>query len=82
MNGVAVGSMVRVLHIPAWLIHDLPKDDQERVLATIGTTMTVTEIEEKYFWVGVMENVGTEVICSGWFILTADCFELVRSAAL
>jgi len=78
MSEVRIGSMVRVLHIPVWLTHDLPRYDQERVLATIGKTMTVTEIEGIYYWVGVTEAVGEEVFCASWFILTADCLELIH----
>lgn len=51
-NGVPVevGTYVRVLSIPDWIFHQLPKDDGERLKTFVGQTFKVYEIDK---WGGV-----------------------------
>jgi hypothetical protein len=47
------GDSVRLLGLPEWLLHDLPKDEQAELLSYIGTVMQVQDIDSHgYVWVG------------------------------
>lgn len=47
------GSKVRLTRIPDWLIHDLPKSEQEEMLSFIGQVGIVQDIDGYgYFWLG------------------------------
>lgn len=43
--GLKAGLPVRVLTIPDWLTHDLPRDEVARLTATEGTVMSVLELD-------------------------------------
>ena len=54
--------------LPDWLIHDLPEDEQEEMLAFVGLSAIVTEIESYgYFWIrfGAIFEVGDDACYSG-----------------
>jgi hypothetical protein len=63
-----VGSAVKIIRIPDSLLHDLPREDQEAILATLGTVTTITEIHGIYHWVSTDGGLRD-------FSLTEDCFE-------
>ena len=48
---IQVGDRVRVSNIPAWLLCDLPAEDQERLKAQKGAVVTVLELmPHGYLW--------------------------------
>jgi hypothetical protein len=75
VNGVAVfeGSLVRILTIPDWLIHDLPEEDVLRFKAREGRAMRVLELDSGgYVWFG--DN-------NPWFCLRPSEVEVLPSDA-
>ena len=50
---IDIGDVVRLLSIPQWLIRDLPEDEQRDMIAFVGSTAVVTEIDDHgYYWIG------------------------------
>jgi hypothetical protein len=48
---ICVGARVRLAGVPAWLIHDLPDDEQAEIVAHIGCVAVVSDIDSHgYFW--------------------------------
>ena len=48
------GDSVRLLGLPSWLLHDLPKDEQNELMSYVGKVMQVQEIDSYgYIWVGL-----------------------------
>ena len=47
VNGVAIceGMSVRILEIPDWLTHDLPREDVLRLRAVEGNVMSILELD-------------------------------------
>ena len=46
-----VGDRVLILTIPAWLIHDLPAEDQERLKSHEGRILTIESLDDYgYVW--------------------------------
>jgi len=63
---VEVGFDVMILAIPAWLTHDLPRDEAARLKGLEGTVMKVLEIDSHgYIWFGA-NNSGR------WFCLRSS----------
>ena len=52
-SAIKVGSLVKLLGIPEWLIHDLPESERAEMLGFVGRHAVVTEIDGAgYFWLG------------------------------
>jgi hypothetical protein len=69
---IAVGGDVRILTVPAWLTHDLPKDEVASLEEREGTIMRVLEIDAHgYIWFGT-DNTGR------WFCLRPSEVRVVR----
>jgi hypothetical protein len=50
---VPIGSRVRLVQLPEWLLHDLPENEQSEMRACIGQSATVQEIDSYgYLWIG------------------------------
>ena len=48
------GDSVRLLGLPDWLLHDLPKDEQADLVGYVGKLMQVQEVDTYgYVWVGL-----------------------------
>lgn len=43
-SGIQRGDRVRVTTIPAWLLRDLPGEDQQRLKAQLGQVVTVLKL--------------------------------------
>jgi len=70
---IAVGDDAKILTIPHWLTHDLPKEDVVRLKAQEGKIMKVLEIDiYGYIWFGT-DNIGR------WFCLRPPEVLVVRS---
>jgi hypothetical protein len=56
-NPVRLGDTVRIIEIPEWLIHDLPKEEALAITACIGSKMVVNEIDNNgFFWVTIIDS--------------------------
>lgn len=54
------GDSVKLLGLPDWLLHDLPKDEQSEIVAFVGQTATVTEVDAHgYVWLGFGSTTGS-----------------------
>jgi hypothetical protein len=77
MNSFKVGDEVVFIEAPEWLLRDLPYDEQQEILAFVGQTAKVTDIDQfGYFWIGFGSQVdcGEESSYSGHALaVTADC---------
>lgn len=52
-SDILVGSRVKLLGLPDWLIHDLPESEQVEMWAFVGQSAVVSEIDSHgYFWLG------------------------------
>jgi len=52
-NEIQVGDRVKLVGLPDWLLHDLPKSEQAEMRAFIGHYAVVTEIDAYgYIWLG------------------------------
>jgi len=52
-TSIQVGDRVRLLGLPDWLTHDLPTSERAEMLAFVGQTAVVTEIDRYgYIWMG------------------------------
>ena len=73
------GSKVRLIQIPDWLIHDLPKSEQEEMLSFIGQVGVVQDIDAYgYFWLGfgqVAEAADSSSFSGHSFAVPQDCLE-------
>lgn len=50
---IHVGDRVRLLRLPEWLTHDLPESEKAEMLAFVGQSAVVTDIDrDGYFWLG------------------------------
>jgi hypothetical protein len=50
---IMAGALVRLLGLPEWLIHNLPECEKEEMMAFVGRTAIVTEIDSHgYYWIG------------------------------
>lgn len=50
---IPLGSRVRVVHLPDWLLHDLPESEQAEMRACIGQIAAIQEIDSYgYLWIG------------------------------
>lgn len=53
MRAFAVGDRVKVISVPDWLIHDLPENEKQEILACLGKTAVIEDIDKYgYYWVG------------------------------
>jgi hypothetical protein len=53
MNQILIGDEVKLIGIPDWLVHDLPKDEGIAIVACIGKTAKVESIDNYgYYWIG------------------------------
>lgn len=78
-----VGDAVRLIAVPAWLVHDLPSDEQSEIRACVGKATRISQIDDLgYYWVGFG---GTEDAEDGGrysghtFCVSADCLELLEA---
>jgi hypothetical protein len=61
-----VGDLVRLIGVPDWLIHDLPEDEKQEIIAFIGNVAVVEKIDDAgYFWLGFGNTV--EVADSAYY---------------
>jgi hypothetical protein len=52
-NDIQLGSRVKLLGLPNWLVHDLPESEQIEICSYIGQSATVMEIDGYgYLWLG------------------------------
>jgi hypothetical protein len=52
-NIFKVGDTVKLIAIPAWLVDDLPVEEQEQIRSFVGHQSTVQEVDKfGYVWVG------------------------------
>jgi len=79
MNNLNVGDEVVFIKAPDWLLRDLPHDEQREILAFVGQTATIIDIDKfGYLWIGFGSQVesGEESTYSGHsFAVTADCLK-------
>ena len=72
---------VKLLQIPEWLTHDLPKCEQEEIHAQIGKTMVIEKIDDHgYVWIGFGKTVdeGENAQYSGHSLcVSPDCLQKV-----
>ena len=72
-----VGDIVRLVSLPDWLIHDLPEAEQREMLAFVGQTAAITEIDVAgYFWLGfgqTMDDGDGSLYTGHSFCVTPDC---------
>lgn len=48
------GDSVRLLGLPDWLLHDLPKDEQAELVGHVGKVAQVQKVDSYgYVWVGL-----------------------------
>lgn len=53
VTNVKVGDRIKLLGLPGWLTHDLPKDERDEMYSFIGQIAIVQEIDSYgYFWLG------------------------------
>jgi len=80
MNNFKVGDEVVFIKAPAWLLRDLPDDEQREILAFVGRAVTIIDIDKfGYLWIGFGSQVdcGAESTYSGHsFAVTADCLKM------
>ena len=73
------GSKVRLTRIPDWLIHDLPKSEQEEMLSFIGQVGIVQDIDAYgYFWLGfgqITQATDGSYFSGHSFAVSQDCLE-------
>ena len=78
-NELKAGAKVRLIQIPDWLIHDLPKSEQEEMLSFIGQVGVVQDIDAYgYFWLGfgLIAGAADSSSFSGHsFAVPQDCLE-------
>ena len=87
MNAMAhkyrVGDVVRILSLGEWLTKDLPMAEREGILACIGKSMAVTEIDKwGAIWVGFGKGTddGDDATYVGQsFIVEIERIELVTA---
>jgi hypothetical protein len=50
---INIGDHVKLIGVPAWLLNDLPIDEQQEIVSFIGRETIVTDIDKfGYYWVG------------------------------
>lgn len=53
MNAIQVGDSVKLLGLPDWLIHDLPKSEQVEMRSFVGQCAVIEDVDANgYFWLG------------------------------
>jgi hypothetical protein len=58
---IDIGNYVRLLSVPAWLLKDLPSDEQLEILSYIGRIACVESIDsDGYVWLGFGSTVQLE----------------------
>jgi hypothetical protein len=68
---ISAGCLVRIIKIPTWLMHDLPKQEVRRLLQCEGSIMKILEVDQYgYIWFGA-NNEGR------WFCLKQNEVEAV-----
>ena len=74
-----VGDQVKLISIPQWLVHDLPADEQREILACVGKTAVISEIDSRgYFWIGfgTTHESNDDAFYSGHsFCIPRECLE-------
>ncbi len=55
---VLIGSRVRLIGVPDWLVHDLPVEEQVEIRSCIGQIAVIQEIDKYgYLWIGFGEAI-------------------------
>lgn len=78
-----VGDKAILVQIPEWLVHDLPEEDRQDILACKGKTCTIEEIDQYgYMWLGFSQpdiSIPDEHEQSKhcWFCVSPDCLQAV-----
>jgi hypothetical protein len=77
-----VGDVIRILSVGDWLLNGLSKEEQESILACVGTEMTISEIDQ---WGGIWVGIGQTVDEAEWatyigqsFLVEPQRIELIR----
>lgn len=85
MSVFPIGSLVRLVGVPNWLIHDLPEEEQRDILSFIGKTTFIDEIDEYgSIWIGFGYSTVTDegTIYRGHsFIITPEFLEVIEVPA-
>lgn len=75
MSEIKPGDFVRLIGAPDWLIHDLPDDEVNLIMAQVGRVAVVTEIDDYGFfwlWFECAEAGGGMSSVSGWFCVSGE----------
>lgn len=84
MTQLKLGDPARLISVPDWLVHDLPLDERSEILACIGKTTVITEIDSHgYFWIGfgdTNESTDGAQYSGHSFCVTRECLEPVRDS--
>jgi len=79
---ILVGSRVKLLLIPDWLVHDLPESERREMRSFVGQTAMVKEIDAHgYIWIGfgsTESNEDAERYSGHSFGVLPDCLQLVE----
>lgn len=80
-SNITIGSYVKLISLPNWLLEDLPENEQQELIRCVGNVFQVSDVDlHGYYWIGFGITTYSEQdsFYSGHsFCVTRECLEII-----
>jgi hypothetical protein len=78
MHGLQRGDKVRLIGVPDWLLHDLPKEEQAEIVGFVGGITEIVDTDAfGYFWVEFGYSCSSGAYAGRSFCVTGEYLQKV-----